>query len=91
MIRFSSIALCSGLFLLILATSASACINDREIKTQEQYFKSSYIDKPAPEASPAPSSPEPAEKLLVWGGIGAGTALFLSAFGVLALGMTRKS
>jgi hypothetical protein len=91
MIRFLSIAVCGSLILVALAAKASACINDREIETQERYFKSSYIEKPAPEPSPAPSAPEGEEKLLVWGGIGAGAFLFLGAFGALTLGVPRKS
>jgi hypothetical protein len=89
--RFLFIALCGSPFSVALASNSSACINDREIDRQERFFKSSYIEKPAPEPSPSPSSPDSSEKLLVWGGIGAGTALFLGAFGALALGVPRKS
>jgi hypothetical protein len=86
MLRSLSTTLTAFLLLGVVASTASACINDREIDSQERFFKSSYIEKPTPEPA---SPPAPADdKLMVWGGIGAGAALLLAAFASMALGIT---
>jgi hypothetical protein len=86
--RSLSATLIALLLLGVVASTASACINDREIDSQERFFKSSYIDKPTAEPAPNPS-PSPADdRLMVWGGVGAGAALLLAAFASVALGIT---
>jgi hypothetical protein len=81
---FAALAAC-----LFLASHAAACLNDREIENQERFFKSSYIEKPAPEQSPSPSAPA-GDPLMVYGGIGGGTLLLIGAFAV-GLMVSRKS
>jgi len=82
-------AVLAGILFLSFAANASACLNDREIDNQERFFKSNYIEKPAPEPAPSPTAPA-GEQLLVYGGIGGGTALLI---GALALGLvvSRKT
>jgi hypothetical protein len=67
------------LVLVVHVSSASACINDRDTFKAEREFKSTY-EKAPPAASPSPESPaESRERLLTWGGGGAGVLLLLGA------------
>lgn len=73
--------------LMSLAGPAAACLNDREIDSAEREFKSNYQEKAAP--SPSPAQPSSDDRLLVWGGAGAGSVLLVGAL-VLGLTMPRR-
>jgi hypothetical protein len=72
------------------ASTAFACLNDRDINQAEREFKSSYQeDQPAtPSLESQPSDLK--EKLLVYGGGGAGAVLLIGA-AVIGLTTVRKS
>jgi hypothetical protein len=48
--------LISAATLVLAASAAAACINDREVQTHEREFKSQYLI-PRPAESPSPESP----------------------------------
>jgi hypothetical protein len=50
----------------LVAPSAPACINDREIETHEREFKSHYHlgPQPSPDPSPSPGGTNPAYPLI---------------------------
>jgi hypothetical protein len=63
--------------LILVASAAAACVNDREVDTREREFKSQYM-APRPEE---PVSPEPSNTPLVAVG---GGLLLLTAAAVVA-------
>ena len=76
------------LALLVVASPATACLNDRESLQSEKEFKSGYIEIQTP-AQPAPSPASPTDQLLVFGGSGIGVSLLIGAC-VVCLVRTRK-
>ena len=66
---------------LLYASSAAACVNDRDTSRTEQEFKKNYEFKSGFTSEPNPSyeSPAPAEPQLVY------TMATVSGFGLLAL------
>ena len=70
--------LACGFCLAILAGSASACINDKELPRHEREFRSNYKGQPAP--SPKPEAPASPDYRPIQGG---GAALLVAALGVV--------
>jgi hypothetical protein len=67
----------TAMALVLSATAAAACINDREVQSHEREFKSQYL-KPRPPEQP---SPEPSNVPLMAAG---GGLILLTAAAVIA-------
>jgi hypothetical protein len=69
--------LITAMSLILVASVAAACVNDREVDTREREFKSQYMTPRPPE----PVSPEPSNVPLAVAG---GGLLLLTAAAVVA-------
>jgi hypothetical protein len=68
----------SGLLVILLASGAVACINDREVGNSEREFKSHY--KTDYQEQPTIESPVPLKnQLLAYGATGMGSVLLLAS------------
>ena len=67
-----------GLVVALMASSAVACLNDRELSTHEREFRSQYSRSTRPETTAVP--PRVPYDLLVGGGLG-----FLGVGAILTL------
>jgi len=73
----------------IHVSTATACLNDREVNNAEKEFKSRYIDQSPPQYQPQPQQ-DIKDQLMTYGGIGAGSALLLGAFVLGAIKVRRS-
>src|SRR4051794_31881491 len=85
--RSRFIGLLSVAILLSSAVPLWACLNDREVKSQEQEFKSSYEEQPATPYTPEQESPSPDS--WVWTTLPSVAGSVLLA-GALTLGLMRS-
>ncbi len=87
--RILLVLLVAVLALVVHVSTASACLNDREINKAEREFKSTY-DKapPAPEYQPPPPDTGKEKLITLGGGIGAG---LLAGAVVIGLRRPRQS
>ena len=86
----SRILLCAAI-LLLMAGSARACINDREVGNAEREFKSSYMGgTPTGEAVPDESSPS-GDTTVPIAVLGTGSVLLLGAMVISLKGPRARS